>query len=52
MGDERPRSPTSRCCIEYVAEIPGIERIRYTTSHPNEFTQRLIDVYAQRARSW
>ncbi|HPM65520.1 MAG TPA: tRNA (N6-isopentenyl adenosine(37)-C2)-methylthiotransferase MiaB [Piscinibacter sp.] len=31
--------------IEYVAEIPGIERIRYTTSHPNEFTQRLIDVY-------
>src|SRR3569832_1166057 len=33
--------------IEYVADIPGIERIRYTTSHPNEFTQRLIDVYAQ-----
>jgi tRNA-2-methylthio-N6-dimethylallyladenosine synthase len=33
--------------IEVVAEIPGIERIRYTTSHPNEFTQRLIDVYAR-----
>ncbi len=33
--------------IEYVAEIPGIARIRYTTSHPNEFTQRLIDVYAR-----
>uniref|UniRef100_UPI002DD6253E tRNA (N6-isopentenyl adenosine(37)-C2)-methylthiotransferase MiaB n=1 Tax=Pseudorhodoferax sp. TaxID=1993553 RepID=UPI002DD6253E len=33
--------------IEYVAEIPGIRRIRYTTSHPNEFTQRLIDVYAK-----
>ncbi|KAF1021550.1 MAG: tRNA-2-methylthio-N(6)-dimethylallyladenosine synthase [Paracidovorax wautersii] len=33
--------------IEYVAEIPGIERIRYTTSHPNEFTQRLIDAYAK-----
>jgi tRNA-2-methylthio-N6-dimethylallyladenosine synthase len=33
--------------IEYVAEMPGIERIRYTTSHPNEFTQRLIDVYAK-----
>ena len=32
--------------LEYVAEIPGIERIRYTTSHPNEFTQRLIDAYA------
>ena len=33
--------------IETVAEIPGIERIRYTTSHPKEFTQRLIDVYAR-----
>jgi tRNA-2-methylthio-N6-dimethylallyladenosine synthase len=33
--------------IEYVADIPGIERIRYTTSHPNEFTQRLIEVYAK-----
>ncbi|HEY8049712.1 MAG TPA: tRNA (N6-isopentenyl adenosine(37)-C2)-methylthiotransferase MiaB, partial [Ramlibacter sp.] len=33
--------------IEYVAEIPGIERIRYTTSHPNEFTQRLVDVYGR-----
>ena len=33
--------------IEDVAEIQGIERIRYTTSHPNEFTQRLIDVYAK-----
>ncbi len=32
--------------IEYVAEIPGIERIRYTTSHPNEFTPALIEVYA------
>jgi len=31
--------------LEYVAEIPGIERIRYTTSHPREFTQRLIDAY-------
>lgn len=33
--------------IEYVAEITGIQRIRYTTSHPNEFTQRLVDVYAK-----
>ena len=32
--------------LEYVAEIPGIERIRYTTSHPNEFTPRLIEAYA------
>ena len=36
--------------IEYVAEIPGIERIRYTTSHPNEFTPALIDVYARVAK--
>jgi tRNA-2-methylthio-N6-dimethylallyladenosine synthase len=33
--------------LEYVAEIPGIERIRYTTSHPKEFTQRLIDAHAK-----
>ena len=33
--------------IEYVAEILGIERIRYTTSHPKEFTSRLIDAYAR-----
>jgi tRNA-2-methylthio-N6-dimethylallyladenosine synthase len=33
--------------IEYVAEIPGIARIRYTTSHPNEFTQRLVEVYGK-----
>ncbi|GIL06545.1 MAG: tRNA-2-methylthio-N(6)-dimethylallyladenosine synthase [Betaproteobacteria bacterium] len=33
--------------LEYVHEIPGIERIRYTTSHPKEFTQRLIDAYAR-----
>ncbi len=33
--------------LEYVAQIPGIERIRYTTSHPNEFTQRLIDAHGR-----
>ncbi len=33
--------------IEYIAEVPGIERIRFTTSHPREFTQRLIDTYAK-----
>jgi tRNA-2-methylthio-N6-dimethylallyladenosine synthase len=32
--------------IETIASIPQIERIRYTTSHPREMTQRLIDVYA------
>ncbi len=29
-----------------IGEIPGLERIRYTTSHPREFTQRLIDAHA------
>src|SRR5213078_2768359 len=28
--------------LEYIAEVPGIERIRYTTSHPKEMTPRLI----------
>jgi tRNA-2-methylthio-N6-dimethylallyladenosine synthase len=32
--------------LEYVAAIPGVERIRFVTSHPKEFTQRLIDAYA------
>jgi tRNA-2-methylthio-N6-dimethylallyladenosine synthase len=33
--------------IEYVAAIPGIARIRYTTSHPREFTQSLVDAHAR-----
>ena len=33
--------------IEYIAEIPGIERIRYTTSHPREMTARLVETYAK-----
>ena len=33
--------------LEYVSDIPGIERIRFTTSHPNEFTPRLIEAYAK-----
>jgi len=33
--------------IETIAEMPGIERIRYTTSHPREMTQALFDVYAK-----
>jgi tRNA-2-methylthio-N6-dimethylallyladenosine synthase len=42
-GDE---SADFAMLLEYVAEIPGIERIRYTTSHPLEFSQRLIDAHA------
>jgi len=33
--------------LELVCEIPGIERVRYTTSHPREFTARLIDAHAR-----
>ncbi len=33
--------------LEYISDIPGVERIRYTTSHPKEFNQRLIDCYAK-----
>lgn len=33
--------------LDYVSEIEGIERIRYTTNHPREFSQRLIDAYAR-----
>jgi tRNA-2-methylthio-N6-dimethylallyladenosine synthase len=33
--------------LHYVSEIEGVERVRYTTSHPREFTQRLIDAHAE-----
>ncbi|HEY6239638.1 MAG TPA: tRNA (N6-isopentenyl adenosine(37)-C2)-methylthiotransferase MiaB [Burkholderiales bacterium] len=33
--------------LDYVAEVPGIGRVRYTTSHPKEFTQRLVDAHAR-----
>jgi tRNA-2-methylthio-N6-dimethylallyladenosine synthase len=33
--------------IDYVAAIPGIERIRYTTSHPREVTARLVNAHAR-----
>ncbi|MGB2681171.1 MAG: tRNA (N6-isopentenyl adenosine(37)-C2)-methylthiotransferase MiaB [Candidatus Competibacter sp.] len=36
--------------IEHVAAVPGIDRIRYTTSHPVEFSERLIEVYARVSR--
>ncbi|MDA9832537.1 tRNA (N6-isopentenyl adenosine(37)-C2)-methylthiotransferase MiaB [Gammaproteobacteria bacterium] len=33
--------------IHYVSAIPGMSRIRFTTSHPKAFTNRLIDAYAE-----
>ncbi|MDO8813644.1 MAG: tRNA (N6-isopentenyl adenosine(37)-C2)-methylthiotransferase MiaB [Gallionella sp.] len=45
MGDSD--SADLALLLEYVSEIPGIERIRYTTSHPREITTRLIEAYAK-----
>ena len=36
--------------LDYVAAVPGIERLRYTTSHPNEFTERLIEAHGRIAQ--
>ncbi len=33
--------------IHYIAQIEGIKRIRYTTSHPNEFSDSLVEVYRE-----
>ncbi len=32
--------------VQAVAAVPGVQRLRYTTSHPREMSQRLIDLYA------
>ncbi|MFZ5558269.1 MAG: tRNA (N6-isopentenyl adenosine(37)-C2)-methylthiotransferase MiaB [Pseudomonadota bacterium] len=45
MGDGE--SADLALLIRYLAELPGLERIRYTTSHPREVTPRLIDAYAE-----
>jgi tRNA-2-methylthio-N6-dimethylallyladenosine synthase len=36
--------------IRYIAEIDGIDRIRFTTSHPLEFNEHLVDVYGDVAK--
>jgi len=33
--------------LDHVADIPGIERIRYTTSHPRDFTHRLLEAHSR-----
>ena len=33
--------------LDYVSAVPGIERIRYTTSHPREMTQSLVDAHGR-----
>ena len=44
MGDSTDTADFATL-LAYVADIPGIERLRYTTSHPNEFTPSLIAAY-------
>jgi tRNA-2-methylthio-N6-dimethylallyladenosine synthase len=36
--------------LAFVSDIEGLERIRYTTSHPREFTQRLVEAHAALAK--
>jgi tRNA-2-methylthio-N6-dimethylallyladenosine synthase len=33
--------------LEYLAEVPGVERLRYTSSHPKDFSERLIAAHAR-----
>ena len=50
IGDAQSLTPEMAdfaTLLEYVADIPGIERIRYMTSHPNEFTPSLIAAYGK-----
>ena len=45
--DGEPDGADFAMLLDHVAAIPGIERIRYTTSHPREFTPRLIETHAR-----
>ena len=44
-GSENSERIDFALLLEYLSEIPGIERLRYTTSHPKEFSPRLIEAY-------
>lgn len=46
MGDTSEHADLA-LLLEYAAEIPGIQRLRFTTSHPNEFSPRLIEAYGR-----
>jgi tRNA-2-methylthio-N6-dimethylallyladenosine synthase len=46
MGDTRDIADFAML-LEYIHDIPGIERIRYTTSHPKEMTGRLIEAHGK-----
>jgi tRNA-2-methylthio-N6-dimethylallyladenosine synthase len=45
MDEEDSETADLAFLIETIAAMDGVERIRYTTSHPREMTQRLIDAY-------
>ncbi len=46
MGDSSEYADLA-LLLEYASEIPGIQRLRFTTSHPNEFSQRLIEAFGK-----
>ncbi|HBG05095.1 MAG: tRNA (N6-isopentenyl adenosine(37)-C2)-methylthiotransferase MiaB [Geobacteraceae bacterium GWC2_58_44] len=46
-GSRSPDEPDFPALLKLVARVDGIERIRFTTSHPKDMSQRLIDCFAQ-----
>jgi tRNA-2-methylthio-N6-dimethylallyladenosine synthase len=49
-GEVQGRGADFAELLAFVCELDGIERVRYTTSHPREFTQRLIDAHGTLAK--
>ncbi len=48
QGETEDGEPADLALLLHIlAELPGIERLRFTTSHPNEFTPRLIAAFAE-----
>jgi len=46
-GTRTPGEPDFPALLRMVAQVDGIERIRFTTSHPKDMSQRLIDCFAE-----